>query len=352
MKKPFCLFVVLTLVLALPVCAGEWRDVAPGDQVRLPQDLFFQKDYRLQWWYVTGHLFDQSGREFGFELTFFAVGVQKRAYRSAFGVNTIHLVHAAITDVAGNHYFHGSSADSGVYGFGGAENNRLGVWVGEDALEGSMKMMHLKARAEEAAIDLTLIPKKPVVLQGREGYSRKSEASPLDASLYFSLTDMETSGTVRSGDRVFPVYGKSWFDRELSSRTLPAGEAGWDWFALQFDDDREVMLYNLRKKDGTVDPFSAGMIVAKDGTYHSLPKDDFTVTVLDRYESAQTKVRYPSKWEIIVPSEKIRVIVTPLIRDQEFTGAGLFGNAYWEGACRVEGSVSGRAYVELTGYGK
>jgi hypothetical protein len=47
-------------------------------------------------------------------------------------------------------------------------------------------------------------------------------------------------------------------DREWSTSALGPDQSGWDWFALQLDDGRELMFYRLRRKDGGMDPFSTG----------------------------------------------------------------------------------------------
>ncbi len=350
MKKSSVLNIGLLLLLSFPAFGQEWRDVTPGDAVELPKDLYFRKDHRIQWWYFTGHLFDAAGREFGYELTFFGAGVQKRKYQSEFGVNTIYLSHFAVSDVQGNRFYHFSNADAGALGFAGAENMRLHVWVDRDSLEGTMKKMHIKASADNADLDLSLIPAKPVVLNGDRGYSRKSDESPLIASLYFSFTDLSTEGTLKLGDTVFQVKGKSWFDREISSRGLGKNEVGWDWFALQLDDEREIMLYTIRNRDGSVNQYSSGTLVYQSGKYRHLERGDFSVTVLSHHTSAQSGTRYPSKWEVTIPSENLSLLVTPLVQDQEFTAADAVGASYWEGTCRVEGTAQGRAYVEMTGY--
>jgi predicted secreted hydrolase len=350
MKKSVLLSISLLCLLCLPAFGQEWRDVVPGDTVELPADFYFQEDYRIQWWYLTGHLYDDAGREFGYELTFFAAGVQKRQYRSEFGVNTIYLSHFAISDVQANRYYHFSNADAGAYGFAGVETDRLRVWVDKDSLEGTMTKMHIQASADDAGLDLSLLPEKPVVQHGDGGYSRKSEESPLIASLYFSYTDLETRGTLKLGGTVFHVKGKSWFDREISSRGLAKDREGWDWFSLQLEDGREIMLYRIRKKDGSIDRYSSGTVVNKDGTYRHLGNGDFAVIVLSRYTSEHTGARYPSKWEITIPSEDLRLFIVPLIEGQEFTGSGPIRVSYWEGTCRVEGAAKGRAYVEMTGY--
>jgi predicted secreted hydrolase len=351
MKKSF-LSIILLLCLALPVprAWAEWREVTPGSSVHLPRDLYFREDYRIQWWYLTGHVFDDSGREFGYELTFFSAGVQRKKYESPFGVNFITITHFAVSDVSNKRFLHFSDADSGAFGFAGADERQLNVHLGKTSLSGSLHKMNITARAGDVELALSLVPKKPVVLQGEKGYSRKAETSPLNASLYFSLTDLETRGTLKTKEGTFSVAGKSWFDRELASRGLAENEAGWDWFALQLDDDREVMLYRLRKRDGSLDPYSSGTVVYTDGTYRHLTGTDFTVAIRDHYTSKHTGARYPSKWEVAIPSEQLDLTVTPLIEDQEFTEAGAIRNLYWEGTCRVEGSVGGRAYVEMTGY--
>jgi predicted secreted hydrolase len=348
--KIFVLFSVILLLLVPPSSADEFRSVTEKSRPVFPSDFFYRKDYRIQWWYFTGHLYDRDGREFGYELTFFVVGVQRRTYRSRFGTDNIYISHFAITDVHTQRYFSAEKADSGAFGFSGAEADRLKIWVGGNTLQDTEKGMRIRASAEGNDIDLVLVPSKPVVLNGEDGYSRKSEESPDFASLYFSYTDLKTEGTLRLGGSLFHVRGRSWFDRELSSKGLSPEEAGWDWFSIQLDDNREIMLYLLRKKDGTFDRYSSGTFVYQNGTYRHLSLNDFSVRVLSRYRSKKTGADYPSRWDVSIPSEKLSLRIAPLVEDQEFLGTRSTGNYYWEGACKVEGTATGRAYVELTGY--
>ncbi len=346
------IFLLLTLFFGSPVQSfeQEYRDVLPGYRVKLPDDIHFKEDYRVQWWYFTGHLNTEDKREFGYEITFFAVNVQKKEFESRFGLNTLFISHFALSDIEGQEYYYRESMDGGAFGFSGAKRDRLSVWVGDDLLEGSLEKLRLKAAGQGRAVDLTLVPEKPYVLNGDAGFSRKSSDDPLLASIYISNTDLETVGTVKIGGRSIGVRGKSWFDREISSRGQLGNLKGWDWFAIQLDDGREIMLYQLRKKDGSIDDFSTGTFVGRDGTYRILKKDEFFLRPLGHYRSKKTGARYPSSWTVRVPGEKVDLTVTPLIQDQEFVAPFSTGNYYWEGACRVEGSATGRAYVELTGY--
>jgi len=344
------LIIILILCLYSLAFGQEYLDVTDDYIVKVPEDFFYKKDYRVQWWYFTGHLFDERGKEFGYELTFFVVNVQKRDYTSRFGVNRVYISHFAVSDISGNTFHFSDKADAGVYEFAGAEDNRLKVWTGNHVLDGTFQNMRLRASDSNKSIDLHVEPVKPLVLNGKNGYSRKSEESSLIASVYFSYTQMNTQGKLTIGDKVYAVKGKSWFDREISTRRLSEKQAGWDWFAIQLDDNREIMLYMLRNKDGSLDPYSSGTFVYQNGRYRMLSRDDFSITALSHYKSEKTRARYPSQWEIKIPSEKMILSITPLIQDQEVPAFSSTGNYYWEGACRVEGSARGRAYIEMTGY--
>ncbi len=330
--------------------AGEFRDISADYTLTFPQDFYYKDGYRLQWWYFTGHLFGPEAREFGYELTFFVVGVQARTYKSKFGVNNLYISHFAVTDVSGKKFYNFEKSDTGAYGFAGAADRELKVWVENNELSGSAETMRIRANDVETALDLTLIPRRPVVLNGDKGYSRKSEESPEFASWYFSYPDMKTSGSLKIGKQTFSVTGRSWFDREISSGKMGSSEKGWDWFAIQLDDGRQVMIYSMRKKDGTVDRYSSGTVVYSDGSYRHLSVDDFKITALGHYKSGKTGVVYPADWKISIPGEGLDLEVTPLVEDQEFVASYSTGNTYWEGTCRVGGKATGRAYVELTGY--
>jgi len=373
-----CLFTFLLVALVFPgaLASGppesqttfrgikEYREIAPGHRPVIPGAFYYNKDYKIQWWYFTGHLFDDSGREFGYELTLFVLGIQKRHYRSQFGVNNIYVAHFAVSDPEQKKFYFTDTSDAGAFGLAGARGNLLKVWVDNDSLQGSPRQMHIRASgnagspesrmtfqgANNTALNLVLTPEKPLVLNGDQGYSRKSSLSPYQASFYFSYTSLKTEGTLTLSGTDIPVKGQSWFDREISSRGLAAKQMGWDWFSIQLRDRREIMLYLLRNKDGSIDPFSSGTFVYSDGRYRHLQKDAFSVTVLSYYRSQKTGARYPAQWEIKIPSEEVALKITPLMEDQECIATATTGNRYWEGTCRVQGTAEGRAYVELTGY--
>ncbi|MDT8342471.1 MAG: lipocalin family protein, partial [Longimicrobiales bacterium] len=192
---------------------------------------------------------------------------------------------------------------------------------------------------------------KPLVLQGERGLSRKGP-EPGNASYYYSFTRLEASGRVRVDGVEHPVSGTAWLDREWSTSALSAGQVGWDWFALQLADGRDLMVYRLRREDGSTDPLSKGVLVAADGAGRPLAAGDFGLEVLERWRSPLDGAVYPSVWRVTVPGEALDLRVTPVRADQELNVTV----RYWEGAVDVTGSgergapVTGRGYVELTGY--
>jgi predicted secreted hydrolase len=164
---------------------------------------------------------------------------------------------------------------------------------------------------------------------------------------------MPTRGRVQLGAETLEVSGEAWMDREWSTSGLGAGVEGWDWFALQLDDGRELMVYLLRRRDGTIDPFSDGTLVARDGATQRLAPADVRIETLGHWTSPHSRVRYPARWSVSVPSAALRLEVQPRLADQELR----VGTRYWEGAVGVVGTssgrpVRGRGYVELVGYGE
>jgi predicted secreted hydrolase len=191
---------------------------------------------------------------------------------------------------------------------------------------------------------------KGPILQGDLGYSQKGP-EPGDASYYVSQTRLQTTGAIQIGSASYAVTGLSWMDHEFSTGALSQGQVGWDWFALQLDDGSELIVYTLRRSDGTIDPYSRGTLIHPDGSVRTLKRDEFSISSDQTWKSPGSGAVYPSHWSINVPSEDLTVSVSPVIPDQELR----LSFTYWEGAVRVDGkkggqTVTGSGYVELTGY--
>jgi len=369
------LLVVVVLLVTGAVETPRWRQASPDYQWDFPRDHWSHPGYRTEWWYFTGHLAatGDPDRQFGFQFTLFRVGLLPEApdLDSAWAATDLVMTHAALTDLeSGEHLFSEAlyRATPHLGGFG-TYGDTLLAWsrapAGTDAiwrLEHRADGFAIRARDDRRglALDLVLTTDRPVVLQGPGGYSLKS-ADGEAASQYYSYTRLEVAGTVANGDRSVSVDGTAWMDREFSSSQLRPHQSGWDWFCLQLDDGRDLMLYRLRDRSGGVD-FALGTLIAADGTVTYLTADDFIAQPQRTWRSPTTGAPYPVEWELELPAEDLRLTVRALLDDQENVSqhSGVY---YWEGAAAVSGqqgapaggpttSVGGKAYIELTGYGE
>ena len=317
-------------------------------EFKFPDDFGPHFDYQTEWWYYTGNLTDSAGRDFGYQLTIFrrSLSPEEQERESKWASNQIYFAHFALTDIENNKFYSSERWSRDSMKLAGAQSNPFRVWIDNWSIEKKGETFLLKASDNKVSIDLLLEPIKPIVLQGNNGLSQKSEESG-NASYYFSQTSLDTSGMVSIDGQEFNVRGLSWLDREWSTSALSENQQGWDWFSLQLDDGREIMLYQLRLKDGGIDPYSSGTIINKNGTYLSLRASDFSIDVLDKWKSPDTGKVYPSKWGISIPAHNIELTLSPAINNQEL----LLSFIYWEGAVKVTGNgISGKGYVELTGY--
>jgi predicted secreted hydrolase len=342
----------LSSLLSEPDDAG----FAKADVVRpfsFPEDHGPHEDFRNEWWYITGNLDGPHKRRFGYEITIFRFSLTPTPVDSDSGwrSNQVYIAHLAITDAEGEDFFVAERVSRGAVGLAGARATPFRVWVEdwEISAEHEDASWQVRAADDGIALDLELRPLKPPVLNGDRGLSRKS--SIIDsASYYYAITRLQTQGTITIGGESFDVTGLSWLDREWSTSALAPDQSGWDWFALQLADGTDVMLYNLRKTDGSNDMSSSGTITFSDGTSVGLQHGEFEIEVNDTWSSPAGGT-YPSGWTLRIPTRGLELEVEPVIDDQE-----LFTTVrYWEGAVDVSGSnagrpVSGRGYVELTGY--
>ncbi len=321
-----------------------------------PEDHGPHPGFKNEWWYVTGNLDGEDGQPYGYELTIFRFALtppdeapQPASTTPDWRTNQLYMAHFALTD-ADNETFHAFERFSrGGAGLAGAQADPFRVWLEDWSMTstGSETFpLRLQAREEGVGVDLTLRPTKPYVLQGDRGLSQKGPG-PGNASYYYSYTRLATEGVlVRENDTV-DVSGQSWMDREWSTSALGPNQEGWDWFSLQLDDGRDLMYYQIRNEDGTASTFSEGVIVGREGSTRSLDRSEVSIEVHDTWTSPDGTHTYPVEWTLRVPSEELDLQITPYLPAQELD----VSVRYWEGAVRVEGSASGRGYVEMTGYG-
>jgi predicted secreted hydrolase len=334
-------------------------------RLEFPRDHAAHPGYRTEWWYYTGNLRSEAGARYGFQLTFFRTQISPPGAEatwpqpaSPWRTQQLYLAHAALSDIEGKQFFHAEQLARGALDMAGVhqDDTLTEIWLRNWSARLEPDAHRLAADGDDFALELTLRPKKPAVLHGTSGYSRKG--STLErASCYYSFTRLEAAGTLTVQGKPVPVRGQSWMDHEFSSAPLEPDLAGWDWFSLQFANHTELMIYLLRQKDGGVSPASSGTFVDVSGKATHLPADAFQVEVLDHWQSSHSKAHYPSGWRLKVGIVDLDLTVVPQLADQEMRTPETTGVTYWEGSVSVSGAsrgepLTGVGYVELTGYEK
>ncbi len=355
----------LTVGLPFTVTAEEWKVASPDYAWSFPKDHWAREGFKTEWWYFTGHLDSEKGDRFGYQFTFFRIGLlpEKPDMVSDWTTENLIMGHAAISDLdSGKHVFSeviyrampllggfGSYPDSVLaWSRGPAGTGRQ--W--ELRWNGEAFDFEMEDRWQKIGFSLSTRPVKPLIFQGPNGFSQKAESSN-SASQYYSFTRLQTEGSLSLGETSHLVTGTSWMDKEFGSNQLSKSQVGWDWFSLQLEDGRDLMVYMIRDSTGNVD-FARGTVVTEEGKTRFLSQGDFEVQVTAKWKSDQTEAEYPAGWRVSVPGENLQLTVQPQMAAQENWSRSLRTLFYWEGAVRVldgNGKAIGQGYVELVGYG-
>lgn len=343
-------------LLMLHPLAGQYRTAVPGYRFEFPRDYFDHPGFQTEWWYYTGNLKSASGQRYGFELTFFREAVSRDAAPSAaWDVKDLYLAHLALSDLDGKKFYHAERLNRSGPGIAGVSESSARIWNGNWQVRWQGPDQRLEAIEPRFRLSLTLHPQKPPVIHGENGVSQKAEGAGR-ASYYISLTRLTASGELEVKGKQFEVTGLAWMDHEFFTHQLASGQTGWDWLSLQLDDNTELMLFHIRRKDGTFDRFSSGTYVDAQGKSTHLTADEFILQPLtDTWTSPVTGAVYPVAWKIEIKKLGIELEAQTPLPSQELAGKTNLVPSYWEGAITLAGkrgksALGGVGYLEMTGY--
>ncbi len=337
----------ISLADVLGEAPEHFRQVTEPVPLEFPADHGSHPEYRSEWWYFVGNLDTADGDRLGFQYTLFRFGLDESAPRqSDWTTDELWMAHLALSDGREQRFFQTERFARGALGLAGADPERW--WLRDWQVEAIPDGWALDMDAGEFALDLDLRKTRPIVFQGDQGYSRKGP-EPGNASRYYSATRLAAEGRVRVDNEWRDVTGQAWLDREWGSNQLSDTLAGWDWFALQFDDGRDVMVYRLRDHDGEASRWSAGVLVESDGSHRILDFDDFSAEI-SRWWTDPKGVRWPLEWDLEIFPAELSIRVKPAFDAQRWYQSV----PYWEGMVditdRDSGQPLGRGYLELSGY--
>jgi predicted secreted hydrolase len=354
---------LIALFLLTGVAFADDRPAADGFLLALPDYQFeFPRDhgaheaYRTEWWYYTGHLKTPAGRRYGFEVTFFRVGITPPPATpgSPWDLHGLGLAQFALTDISRKRFRYYEKMNRQSVFTAASRSGSLDVFNEGWRVSASTSGWHLVAAEGTDAIDLTMRSYKPPAIHGENGISVKAEGVGY-ASHYYSMSRLQVSGSIVVDGRRDDCRGLGWMDHEFGSSSLRETQQGWDWFSVQLDNDCELMLYRIRRRDGSADATSSGSVIRPDGSVIHIPYSDLRVESLGRWHSKKSGAIYPMGWRITIASLGISLELREELADQELITRASTMVTYWEGAVRATGrfagnAVSGPGYVEMTGY--
>jgi predicted secreted hydrolase len=351
-NKKIFFFILLACV---SMAHAQWKAALPGWNYEFPKDHGSHPDFKTEWWYFTGNVRTQEGLEFGYQLTFFRQGIiepQSMIPKSRFIQRDMKFAHFAVSDISSKRFRHFQKLSRGAYGEAGFDDGDRLAWIDNWSCERTGDhSFRLRAADTGVTLDLLLESPRAPVIHGNNGISQKAEGAGR-ASHYYSLTRMETKGSIEIDGRQHLLKGETWFDHEWATNQLAANQTGWDWFSLQLEDGSDLMLFQIRTKEGGRDPYSSGTLVSQSGESQKIHHSDFDLVPVDWWTSPHTKAKYPIAWKISIPSRKLDLTVRARFPDQELAFQPF---SYWEGAVSAEGTshgqpVIGKGYLEMTGY--
>jgi predicted secreted hydrolase len=360
-------FILFILTLLLVLAAGlmtallifrqptpaHFQQAVPSEPISFPRDEAAHSTVRTEWWYYTGFLTGEDQQRYGFELVFFKAFVPPEVQIGgilplAWVSNPLYFAHFAISDETTQKHLFFERTDFPKFWDASARSDRYEVDNGDWQAWGSLGEHHLRAAEGRYRLRLDLESNKPPAAHGPGG-SGVIDMGQTGTSYYYSEPDLQGVGLLYVDGARQVVNATVWMDHQWGSWPIRGGFKGWDWFSLRLDDGTQIMLFDFRNEDGSVQSeTSGGTWIATDGTTQHLAYADYTVEVLDWWTSSDTGATYPVKWHVAVPGHGVDATVAATFPEQEMDIK--LGPIYWEGTVTVGGTVTGVGYVEMTGY--
>ena len=307
----------------------------PARSLEFPRDHGPHDAFRIEWWYLTANLRGADGRDYGAQWTLFRSALSPEGADAGWSSPQVWMAHAALTTPDAHHV--AERLGRGGIGQAGVTARPFAAWIDDwvmqaEAGSDGIDRLSVTARGADFSYALAAVAEGPIVAQGDGGYSVKGPSG--QASHYYSQPFYRVTGRLELPDGPVEVSGRAWLDREWSSQPLDADQSGWDWFAFHLDDGRKLMVARVRGRQ----PFLFGSLIAADGSVESLGGDDIAFR--------PGRGTPPVSWSVSLPGAGLDLTVKAINPDSVMTTTV----PYWEGPVRVSGTVSGRGYLEMTGY--
>jgi predicted secreted hydrolase len=376
-----------TLLLAVAACSDAGRDAPVQATLRVgellggadtmheravaPRAFSFPADhgphptFRTEWWYYTGNLTADDGREFGYQLTFFRSALTDSAPTwlaehggdapSAWRSRHAYMAHFAVSDIASARIHAAQRFARDALGLAGARAEPFAVWTDAWRADGTGTddakfPVRLVASGDDVAIDLLLERGKPPVLQGGAASARRGQ-NPATRPTTTRTCACPAPAPCASRGRDVPRHRRELARPRVEHQRAQRRPRGLGLDGAPAHRRHRTHAVPAAPSDGTAGPFSAGSFVPADGAVQQLGAHDFTMTPRRHWQSPLDGTAYPVGWRVEVPGAGLDLRVEAAFDAQELNLAV----RYWEGAVRVTGTrggraVGGRGYLEMTGW--
>jgi predicted secreted hydrolase len=311
---------VAAIALAL---AGAGSGAVPS--VHLPRDHYGHRGAGIEWWYVSGLARGADGRRYSLFFALFS--------RTGFLLPVSQVVNLDTGALVGH---------SEALARGEVATSRLDLSIpgGKLRYRATANTWEFAGSGHGYALDLVAKPEKRYVLHG--GGTGVIEQSSAGSSYYYSATRMSARGTFTRDGHGVGFRGSAWLDHQWGNFENDPLAFNWTWFSCRFEDETELMLYEFHTRTGV--PLAAhrtGTFVLRSG--RSRPVSGFAALPGRRVLAAAGR-RWPLDWQLRVPSERLRLSLTSIVRDQLVRGSLL--PTFWEGAATATGTKRGVCFVE------
>jgi predicted secreted hydrolase len=332
-----------------------FAQVTEGARLDFPADHGAHPGFRSELWNLFGRLEDEQGNDYAFQLDLTRVSLNPHEpdRASAWAANEVYRGRLTLVQGRGTAVRSAERVTRAALGLAGSRPQAPSVWVEDWSLtftDGEMgrSRMALVTAGDGAVLDLDLAAiKSPIPFSDLTLLGRDSGGLGLQAYL---LPRMAAIGTLSLDGDARPVQGYAWLDHAWGAIPMSRGQVGLNRFAIQLDDDRELICLQLRREDGTGTPIPACALILADGRVQSFRRREIQLEPTAQWRSPRTGSRYSVAWRLAIPILDLELELSPMVQDQESAGA----IRLWSGAVQAMGrqgseTIGGRGRIETTG---
>lgn len=318
--------------LVVLLSAGAvWAAMLPALQpVVLPRDHGAHPAFQVEWWYTAGTIAGAPGEDYFWFATMWS--------GAGFVVAKVNLVDLRSDRIVLSKEYLGVGAlasgqtrfDVGDFKLGWRAHGAWGRWSIDAPVPGA------------GSLALTLTPVQRYVLNGPHGIVAEG---PGATSAYYSDPRLVARGTLVLGGHRSTVTGQGWLDHQWGNFATNAASWHWNWFACQFDNGSDLMLYQFISPSGRPTGVQSGTFVSARGAVTHPIRYQVLPLRPDVHPRGATGT-YPLRWQLKVPSAHVDIALDARARHQFISNEYIPG--FWEGAAAITRGGAGGCIVEST----